>query len=217
MLELEVKLRDANESAEILRDQGVVPAIFYGPKENSTPVSIDSLKLERIWREAGETTIVRLKGVGEEKETLFHDVQIHPVTGKLLHADFYCLERGKKIILSVPLKFVNVAPAEKAGHIIVKTLYEVEIEVSPQELPHNLPVDLSLLRDVGDHIMASQIPLPESASLITEPDEIVASVKIFEEEPEEVAPLPETEIIGEKKEGTDTEAPAAYDEKKKEE
>lgn len=217
MLELDIKLRDSNESAEMLREQGVIPAVFYGPKENSTSISIDALKLERVWREAGETTIVKLKGVGEEKDTLFHDVQIHPVTGKLLHADFYCLEKGKKIMLSVPLIFINAAPAEKAGHIVIKTLHEVEIEVSPQELPHNLPVDLSLLQNVGDHITASQIPLPASASLITDPDEIVVSVKIFEEEPEEIAPLPETEIIGEKKEETESEAPVASDEKKKEE
>jgi len=74
-----------------------VPAVFYGPKEASTAISVDARKLAHVWREAGETTIVTLKGLGEDKDTLIHDAQFHPVNGQLLHADFYVLEKGKKI------------------------------------------------------------------------------------------------------------------------
>lgn len=199
MVILEVGTRDGKESSDALRKRGVVPAVFYGPKEEATPISIDSLKLERVWRDAGETTIVQLKGLGEEKDALFHDVQVHPVTGKLLHADFYVLEKGKKIKLNVPLHFEGAAPAEKAGHIVVKTLHEVEIEVAPHELPHSLPVDLSVLEKIGDHITVSQIKLPASATLATDAHEIVASVKEFKEEPVEITPAPATEILTEKK------------------
>jgi large subunit ribosomal protein L25 len=129
------------------------------------------------------------------------------------------LEKGKKIKINVPLEFEGVAPAEKSGHIVVKTLHEVEIEVTPQELPHNLPVDLSKLSNVGDHIVASDITLPPSATLLTDADEIVASVKEFKEEKEEIAPAPETVIIGEeKKEGEAAEgeeAPAAAEKAEK--
>ncbi len=96
MLALEVKPR-GKESAEILREGGSIPAVFYGPKEESTAIAIDARKLEHVWKEAGETTIVTLKGLGEDKDTLIHDAQFHPVTGKLPHADFYVLEKGKKI------------------------------------------------------------------------------------------------------------------------
>src|SRR3989344_9313241 len=157
MITREVQAREGSDSPELLRERGVIPAVFYGPKESATPISIDSLRLERLWREAGETTIVRLTGIEEEKDALIHDVQFHPVTGKLQHADFYVLEKGKKITIKVPLEFKGQAPAEKAGHIIVKTLHEVEIEVTPQELPHGLPVDLSSLENVGDHITAARI------------------------------------------------------------
>ena len=92
---MEVKARNAKDSADRLRKRGVVPAVFYGPKESATPIAIEALKLEHLWREAGETTIVTLKGVGEDKDTLIHDAQFHPVTGKLLHVDFYVLEKGK--------------------------------------------------------------------------------------------------------------------------
>jgi large subunit ribosomal protein L25 len=175
-----------------LRAKGAVPAVFYGPKEAPTSVAIDSLQLEKVWKQAGETTIVRISGIGEEKDALFKDVQFHPVTGKVMHADFYVLEKGKKIEIAVPLEFVGVAPAEKAGHIVVKAVHEIEIEVAPAELPHHLEVDLETLVNVGDHITAKDVKLPPSAELKTDADEIVASVTEFVEEKEE-APTPVVE------------------------
>jgi large subunit ribosomal protein L25 len=212
MLALEVKPRK-DESADTLRAEGSVPAVFYGPKEGATAVAVDARSLERVWKEAGETTIITLKGIGEDKDTLIHDVQFHPVTGALLHADFYVLEKGKKIKINIPLEFEGAAPAEKAGHVVVKTLHEVEIEVAPHELPQHLAVDLSVLVNVGDHITAAQIKLPSSAELITDSEEIVASVTAFVEEKEEITPAPETIITGEKPKEEGGEGAAAADKK----
>ena len=182
MLELEIKSRDAKESGEVLRAKGVMPAVLYGPKEDSTPIAVSAKEFERLFKEAGETTIIKLKGVGDEKDTLIHDVQLHPVTDTPLHADFYVIEKGKKVTLNIPLEFVGSAPAEKAGHIIVKALHEIEIEVAPAELPQHLEVDISKLENVGDHILASQITLPPSAELKVDPEEIVVSVTAFVKE-----------------------------------
>jgi large subunit ribosomal protein L25 len=182
MLALEVKLRGEKESPEALRESGFIPAVLYGPKEAAASISVDARKLESVWHEAGETTIVTLKGAGADKDTLIHDAQIHPTTGRLVHVDFYVLEKGKKIEIAVPLEFVGEAPAEKLGHIIVKALHEIEIEVAPAELPHSLDVNLSALAGVGDHITAADIKLPPSATLITNPEEIVASATEFHEE-----------------------------------
>lgn len=215
MLELEIKSRDMKEFAEDLREKGVMPAVLYGPKEDSTLISVSAGEFERVFKEAGETTIIKLKGVGDEKETLIYDTQFHPVTGKVLHADFYVLEKGKKVKIKVPLEFVGSAPAEKTGNIVVKTLYEIEIEVVPAELPHNLPVDISSLVNTGDHILAKDIKLPPSAILIENPDEIVVSVKEFKEEKAEITPAPETVIIGaEKKAESSTEGTEGTAEKK---
>jgi large subunit ribosomal protein L25 len=184
MLELEIKPRDSKESSEELRAGGSIPAVLYGPKEDATPITVNTRVFERLFKEAGETTIIKLKGVGDEKDTLIHDVQWHPVTDKPLHADFYVIEKGKKVTLNIPLEFVGEAPAEKLGHIIVKALHEVEIEVSPAELPQQLEVDISKLENVGDHITAAEIKLPASAELKTDADEIVVSITAFVEEKE---------------------------------
>lgn len=182
MLELQINPRDTKVSARDMRAKGIMPAVIYGPKEEATAIAINLKQFERIFKEAGETTLVKLKGIGVEKDTLIHDVQLHPVTDTPLHADFYVLEKGKKVTLNIPLEFVGSAPAEKAGHIVVKALHEIEIEVAPHEIPQHLEINISKLENVGDHIIVSDIKLPASAELKTNPEEIVASVTAFVEE-----------------------------------
>ncbi len=198
MLTLEVTPR-GKEVAAMIREGGLVPAVCYGPKQEATSFSADARNLEQVWRQAGETTIVVLKGLGEDKETLIRDVQFHPVSGAVLHADFYVLEKGKKIRVSVPLQYIGQAPAEKAGGIISKAVHEIEIEVAPAELPHHLEADLSKLANIGSHITVGDIPLPPSARLITDGEEIVASATAFVEE-KETTVASETVILTAKQE-----------------
>ena len=185
ILSLDVESRDTQESNDALRARGVVPAVLYGPKEASAAIAIQAPNFERVLKQAGQTSVVTLHGVGGDKDTLIHDVQFHPVTGKPLHADFYVLEKGKKVTINVPLEFEGQAPAEKQGGIVVKAMHEIEIEVAPAELPKQLVVDLTKLENVGDHITAAQIPLPPSAKLLTHAEDIVASITEFKEEKEE--------------------------------
>ncbi len=204
MVTLSVSPR-GDKTNDDLRAAGVVPGVFYGPKEAATQIAVNALELQKIWKEAGETTIVRIAGMGDEKDALFKDVQFHPVSGQMLHVDFYVLEKGKKIEISVPLHFEGVSPAEKAGHVVVKALHEMEIEVAPAELPHHLLVDVSTLVNVGDHILAKDIKLPPSAELKIDADEIVASVTEVVEEKVEAPAAPAAEA-----------APAAAPEAKQE-
>lgn len=196
MLVLDVQARDMTETPDALRARGVVPAVSYGPKDAPTHFVVDTKKVQKLWKEAGETTMVTLKGVGADKDVLIHDVQVHPLSGVVSHVDFYVVEKGKKVEVEVPLEFVGAAPAEKAGLIVTKALHEIEIEVDPRELPHHLPVDVSGLSSVGDHITAGDVKLPPSAKLLTDSHEIVASViepKIEKEEtaaPAAEAPAP---------------------------
>ena len=207
MLTLEVKGRDSKVSNDDLRAKGAIPAVFYGPKEKPQSIVIDSKQFERVFKEAGETTIITLKGVDGDKETLIHDVQLHPLTDKPLHADFYVLEKGKKITISIPLEFEGVAPAEKLGHIIVKAMHEVEIEVLPAELPQHLAVDISKLESVGDHVLAKDIKLPPSAELKTDAEEIVVSITAFVEE-KQPEPAAEGAVEAAPAEGVAAETPA---------
>jgi large subunit ribosomal protein L25 len=147
---------------------------------------------------------VTLNGLGEDKEVLIHVVDEHPVTGNPQHIDFYAIDKTKLLHVNVPIEFTGEAPAEKAGHIVVKALHEVPIKVKFTELPQHFEVDLSNLAEIGDHIAVSAIQLPLSAELDgISLEDIVATVAEAKEEPIEEPAAPE-----EGAEGAEGAAPA---------
>jgi large subunit ribosomal protein L25 len=213
MLEIQVKERNVKKKPKALREKGIIPAVYYGPKEDATAVEINAKKFEKVWKETGGSAIVVIKGIGEDKEALIHEVDLHPITGIPQHADLYVIERGKKIEVEIPIEFIGEAPAEKAGHVIVKVLYEVEIEVRPSDLPQHLEVDISNLAKVGDSISVGDISLPESGEFITDKNETVIAVKEAVEEIEPVVEETSSEEISKPSEGEeDHPADTAIDE-----
>lgn len=199
MIKLNIEKRDATISNEKLREMGKIPAVFYGPKEDSTPISVDSIEFMKVYNEAGTSSIITLHMGDEDNDALIHDVQFHAVSSKPLHVDFYVIERGKKLTLHVPIEFIGEAPAEKLGGILVKVLHEVEIEAMPRNLPPHLDVDISVLVDNESIIHAKDIVLPEGVELQTDPEETIILVQApKEEEAEEVVFDPEAVKVEEK-------------------
>lgn len=197
--------RDASPSA--LRKLNKIPAVLYGPQEDAMPVTIDSKEFEQVWKDAGESTIVVLRGVGEDKEALIKSVQWHPVSDEVLHVDFYVFERGKKLTVSVPLNFIGEAPAEKLNGNINKIMHELEIEVRPSEIPQSIEVDLAKLVDLQSVITIADLSLPESAEPTIDTSEAVASVSVAVEE-DLSAPVGDTMPEGEEASEGDSETPA---------
>ncbi|MBI5133933.1 MAG: 50S ribosomal protein L25 [Candidatus Taylorbacteria bacterium] len=198
---LKVEKRDVNADVDAIRKAGKIPAVYYGKKEASTPISVVYNDFVKAYKSAGESTVVILQGEGVDVESLIHEMVLHPVTGKPLHADFYVFEKGKKIKVDVPLEFAGVAPAIKElGGTLIKVLHEIEVEALPKDLPHKIEVDISTLVDFKSSIKASEIKLPHGVELATKGDDIVASVaepKAEEEEP--TAPIDLSAIEVEKK------------------
>ncbi|MDE2188498.1 MAG: 50S ribosomal protein L25 [Patescibacteria group bacterium] len=185
MLSLAVERR-AGAKNEVLRKAGKIPAVFYGPKESSTPVAVSMVEFKKVWKKAGESSIVILKDGTNEHEVLIHDVDVHPVSGAVRHADFYVIEKGKKVQVHTPIVFAGISPAVKdKGGILVKVLRDLEIEAAPRDLPHEISVDISGLVELNSAIHAKDVTLPNGVSLVTKPDEIVASIAEAREEVEE--------------------------------
>jgi large subunit ribosomal protein L25 len=215
MLSLTVKKRDPKQPLKAIRKNGVFPAVFYGPKQESTPILVSHLDFMKAYKQAGESTVITLTGVGEEHEALIHEIDFHPVTGVPRHADFYVIEKGKKVQVNVPLEFTGEAAAVKdLGGTLVKVLHEVEIEALPKDLPHNLTVDISPLVAFDSQVLAKDIVLPSGVTLMSGPEEVVASVYQTVEEPVEAAPVDISSIEiseerGKKEEEGEAGAPAA--------
>lgn len=202
MLTLEAKKRDTlGKKVKAIRDDGGLPAVMYGPKEATTPITIPAKEFGVVWKEAGETTVVSLKMEGGDKDVMIHEVSVDPVKGTPLHVDFYAIEKGKKIEVSVPLEFVGTPPAVKElGGTLVKVLHELEVEALPTNIPHELTVDVSGLVDFESHIAVKDISLPEGVEAKVDPEETVALVaEPKEEEEEEEAPVDFSQVEVEKK------------------
>ncbi len=190
MITLNVEKRDLKESLSEIRKAGKMPAVFYGKKEISTPIMLPLAVFEKTLKDAGESTILHLVGEDIDVDVLIHDVDLDPVTDKPRHADFYAIEKGKKLEINIPLEFVGVAPAVKElKGILVKVMHEIEIEALPKDLPHNLEVDISSLVNFDSVITAADIKLPSGVSLKIKPDEVVASIYEPKEEVVEEAPV----------------------------
>jgi len=200
MLTLNVQERDLKQSAKALRKDGKLPCVYYGPKDKPVAILADRIEFSKILRDAGESTVVTLKTPKATVEALIHDVSYDPVSSEIIHADFYVPEKGKKVEVEVPLEFVGVSIAIKdLGGTLIKVLHEIEIEALPADLPHSIKVDISALVTLESQITAKDIVLPKGVSLITESDEVVASVAEQQEEKTETGSSDISTIEVEKK------------------
>ncbi|MFH0851992.1 MAG: 50S ribosomal protein L25 [bacterium] len=192
MLELKASPRqELGKKTNKQRKAGLIPAVIYGHDVKSEPLYVPASDFGRVYKEAGESTLVGLELAGKKRNVLIHDVAKDPLSEKVMHVDFYQVKMGEKIKAKVPLVFIGEAPAVKSeGGVLVKNIQEVEVEALPQDLLHHLDVDISGLVTFQDHILIKDLPVQGSIKILAEGDEIIASVQPPRSE-EELAALEE--------------------------
>lgn len=202
MFVIKADKRDSGTKLGILRKSGKIPAVFYGAGKKSTSVSISNIEFKKVWREAGESSAVKISMPEGDIDSLIHEVQVDPVTDDPIHVDFLAIDMKKKIRVKVPLVFEGVSNAVKSGiGNLVKVLHEIEVEALPADLPHNLSVDISKLETLENNIFVSDIKLPAGVLVITNSGDVVASIVAQVEEKEEVAPAVDLSAIEVEKKG----------------
>ncbi len=216
MLTLKIEERTTLGKATKRLPKDMMPAVFYGHKEESTPISISKRAFQKVWKEAGESTIISLAGLGEEKEALIQEVDFDPVRDEPRHADFYVIEKGKTLTVPVPIVFEGVSPAVKdLGGILVKVMHELEIEALPKDLPHSIVADISKLSELNSKLHVSDLALPSGVTAKASGEDVVALIDEYVEEKEEAPAMSladievvergkkeEEEVPGEEKEST---------------
>lgn len=219
MISLEVKQRSVKESPAKLRRGGFLPAVMYGRDDKATPITVDMRTFDKVFKTAGESTIINLTGEGEGKQALIHEVAFDAVTGRPIHVDFYLIAKGQTVTVSVPLEFTGSSPAVKdQGGILVKVMHDLEIEVPPQDLPSSIEVDTSKLVALDSQILVGDLKIPASAKVSVPMDEVVAMISVAKDEPVEEAPMDISQIEVEKKGKTEEEgAPEGGSEAEKKE
>jgi large subunit ribosomal protein L25 len=201
MFLIKAKKRDTGIKLDALRKEGEIPAVFYGAGKDTTSISVPTVEFKKVWRDAGESSAIKVEMSDGSIDVLIHEVQVDPITSEPIHVDFLAIDMKKKIRVHVPLEFEGISEAVKSGTgNLVKVLHEIEIEALPSDLPHDLIVDISKLKTLDDQIFVSDVKLPSGVTVINEPTEIVVSiVEQVEEKEEAAAPVDLSAIEVEKK------------------
>jgi large subunit ribosomal protein L25 len=169
--------------ARRLRRAGQLPAVLYGHGETEI-LSMTQESLGRIRQsEAGENAILELMVEGERPATynaIVREIQIDPVSRAPLHVDLYRVRMDEPITVTVPLEFIN-EPEDRlklAQHRLSLLFRDLEVECLPQDIPEAITVDLAAL-EIGEVIRADAIALPPGVTLVTDPEEPVATTAML--------------------------------------
>ena len=176
------------KATKTLKKQGLIPAELYGHGVDNLHLSIPEKDFKKVFREAGENTVLSIVVGGLKHPALVHEVSHDYVSGAVTHVDFRQVRMDEKIKAHIPLEFVGEAPAVKTySGILNKTISEIEVEALPADLPHRFTVDVSSLTELNQSIYVRDIASPKGVKILVDPGTAVASVTPPMKE-EEVAP-----------------------------
>ena len=181
MSNLEANLRSETSrgSNNILRKQGMVPGVLYGGEEKNELISVSKKHLKALLdQENFLSNVLKIKIKEKEINVLPREVSFDVVTDEPIHVDFLRMVAGRKIILEIPVKFINndKSPGLKRGGVLNIVRRKVELKCPTENIPNELVVDLDGL-DIGSSIKISAINLPENVfPTITGRDFVIATV-----------------------------------------
>lgn len=203
-----------------LRHQGVVPANVFGPGYKSKSVTVPLKEFSKIYKLAEETGIIYLKIEKEEVPVLIRGAQRHPVSHLLLHIDFRKIDLKQKMETEVPVKTIGDSEAvNQKGGVLLTQSHTVLIESLPEDIPHEIEVDISSIKEIGGEIKVADLTKSDKYTVKDDPEKVLVSVIAHKEESlvaETTAA--EVEITTEvPKEGEEAEATEGKEEGKKEE
>ena len=194
-LNAEAREIDGKSSSRKLRNAGSVPAVIYGGETDPIKVSILEKDITKASEVPGFTTqILKITVSGEEQSVIVKELQRHPATQRVLHADLQRVNPDTKISITVPVRFINediCVGVKTHGGAIARLINNIDISCLASNLPEYLEVDIAAL-DVGDSIFLSGLNLPDgvdipSLALGDDRDQAVVSVteaKVLDIEPE---------------------------------
>ena len=200
-----------------LRATGQIPAIVYGRAIDPISVAIDPREVFSILHsESGRNTVFKLKINEKQMDVLIRELQVDPIRGHLLHADFQTIAMDKKRVFKVPIDPVGEAEGVKAGGILDIVVREIEVECLPTDVPDHISVDISDV-EVGQAIRVRNLEITaERIEVLSDQSLVLLTVvppKV------EVEPEPEEEEEAEEavlEEGEEAPEPAAETPEKKE-
>lgn len=194
----EERVRTGKNLVKKVRAEGNIPAVIYGDEKEPKSVKVSRAEIERIYRmDSGRNTIIELKIGDNAAETVIsHDLDRHPITGELVHVDFFRVNEKNKIRTNVPLDYTGTPRGVKMGGVFIHHLSSVAIESLPGDIPVKIAIDISDM-GLGKALKVSDINPGAGVEIVTPHDLTAAAVDVprgisaSEEDAAEEAPAAE--------------------------
>ena len=181
MNSLKATKRTTTSSGQInkLRSDGFIPAILYGGEKNNINISLKKIHLKDIINtETFMSKVYDLDIDGSKERVLPRDVSFHPMSDEPIHIDFMRIIKGSKLILEIPVKFINLdkSPGLKKGGVLNTVRRKIELKCPAENIPNEIVVDLNNT-EIGTSIKISSVKLPPNVvPTIIDRDFVVATV-----------------------------------------
>jgi len=168
MNSIEASIRNTNTKGEVntLRSKGIVPAIVYGGENQNQKVSVSKNVIKSlIDKENFLSNILTLSIEGNSQNVLPKEIKFDQITDEPIHIDFLRIVKGAKVVLEIPVKFINneKSPGLKRGGVLNIVRRKVELKCPTENIPTQLVVDLEN-KDIGESFKISSIKLPEGVT-----------------------------------------------------
>ena len=178
-LSAETRERAGKGASRALRNQGRVPAVVYGDKQEPLSIHLEEKALVKALSSGHfMNSVVMIDAGGSTTRTLPKDVQFHPVNDRPLHVDFLRIAEHATVTVAVPIRFINEEASRglKRGGVLNAVRHDLELVCDAAEIPDDIVIDLAGT-DIGDSIHISHVTLPEgTSSAITDRDFTIATI-----------------------------------------
>lgn len=192
VIEVERRSSTGKGANRKLRREGLIPAVVYGGKDKeAVPVVLDRHTVTELLRqEKGRNTVflLKMKGTKQERHAMVRDAQIDPLTQQYRHLDFIRVIKGQRLKVEIPVVLEGEAAGVKVGGFLDWVGRTLHVECAAEAIPESFRVDVSHL-ELGQHIAASELALPEGVKLLDDPRKMIATVKTHAKEVEEAKPV----------------------------
>ncbi|MFC1922418.1 50S ribosomal protein L25 [Chloroflexota bacterium] len=179
-----------------LRREGKLPAVVYGSKIESIPITLDMREASRTLEKLSPSALVVVDVDGEQHYTLVRDKQRNPLRRSIIHVDFQAVSLTETVRADLNIHLVGDAPAiETYLGIVVPSLEQLSIESLPKDLPDKIDVDISGLMEIGDSILVGDLVVPDGVEILSDPEDVV--VVVIAQAAEEVEEVEEEEVLEE--------------------
>ncbi|HHW10972.1 MAG TPA: 50S ribosomal protein L25 [Firmicutes bacterium] len=190
------------EAAKKLRAAGMVPAVLYGGAVETQLLAVEAKALSKLISQGAASHLVQLETAAGSLPVLLKEVSRDPLSGRLVHVDFYQVAMDRKLRTVVPVVLTGEGQRAADGGVVVHTAREVEVECLPAQIPDRLEADISKLA-IGESLKAADLVLPEGVELVSDPDTVIASITTPASEEELEAQteeqVAEPELVGKEK------------------